>query len=81
MSTRIDHNNIVLLLNEIGKRLFQVKELTDGDSMDTVLLWDSMGHVELMIAIEKTFNISVRPEDIFELTSIGAVKKYLEKHI
>ena len=81
MSTRIDHNNIDLLLNEIGKRLFQVKELTDGDSMDTVLLWDSMGHVELMIAIEKTFNISVRPEDIFELTSIGAVKQYLEKHI
>lgn len=78
MSTKIEHKDIDFLLNEIGERLFQVKELTDGDSMDTVLLWDSMGHMELMVALEQSFQMTISPEEIIDLTSVEAIKIYLK---
>ena len=69
------------VLKEIVKKLFKIQKVGIEDSIETIGMWDSMGHMELMAAIERTFNIRIKPEDIINLTSIKALKKYLKERL
>ena len=40
--------------------------------------WDSMGHMEVMVALEKQFGVEVNADTITELVSIPAISAYLE---
>ncbi len=55
-----------------------IKEDSSADNID---LWDSLAQVNLMIAIEQTFDIQLEVEDFIELTSVGAIASYIEKNI
>lgn len=40
--------------------------------------WDSMGHMEVMVALEKEFGVEVTADTITELVSIPAISAYIE---
>ena len=40
--------------------------------------WDSMGHLNLMMALEQTFDITLEVEDFANLTSVPAILAYLQ---
>ncbi|MBK9685536.1 MAG: acyl carrier protein [Betaproteobacteria bacterium] len=40
--------------------------------------WDSLGHVNLMMALEQAFDIYVEVEDFERLTSVRAMLEYLD---
>lgn len=40
--------------------------------------WDSIGHVNLMMALEQTFGIYLDVEDFTKLNSVPAILQYLE---
>ena len=40
--------------------------------------WDSLGHVNLMMALEQTFDIYVEVEDFERLISVRAMLEYLD---
>lgn len=40
--------------------------------------WDSLGHLNLMVAIEDAFNITLEIEDMTRLTSVPAILDYLK---
>ncbi len=40
--------------------------------------WDSMGHMEVMVALEKEFGIEINADTITELVSIPAIISYIE---
>jgi acyl carrier protein len=46
----------------------------------SVSVWDSIGHMGLIAALEESFNITIDPEDIIDFTSYDAGKKILKKH-
>lgn len=46
----------------------------------TTRQWDSVGHVNLMNAIESSFDISLDPDDIMDFKSFAAGLKILEKY-
>ena len=54
-----------------------IKEDSSADNID---LWDSLAQVNLMIAIEQTFDIQLEVEDFIGLTSVGAIASYIEKN-
>ncbi len=41
--------------------------------------WDSLGHVNLMMALEQTFDIMLEVEDFPTLNSVPAILEYLKK--
>jgi acyl carrier protein len=41
--------------------------------------WDSLGHVNLMMALEQTFNVALEVEDFPRLTSVPAILEYLKQ--
>ncbi|MGB9674369.1 MAG: acyl carrier protein [Anaerolineales bacterium] len=40
--------------------------------------WDSMGHMEVMMRLEEFFGIEINADTIASLTSVAAIRAYLD---
>jgi acyl carrier protein len=56
-----------------------VDKITAESSPETIENWDSMQHLNLVLAIEEKFGVQLEPEDIEQMKSIGAVATLVEK--
>lgn len=54
--------------------------LDDGFAYRSVSVWDSVAHMELISAIEDSFDIMLDTEDILGFTSYSEGKKILSKY-
>ena len=54
-------------------------KITAQSSPETIENWDSMQHLNLVLAIEEKFGVRLEPEDIEEMKTIGAVAALVEK--
>ena len=65
----------------IAANVFQVPadSVTDDLAFNEFKPWDSVNHINLMLAIEEAFGISIADDDIVELTSIAAIRDYLTR--
>jgi acyl carrier protein len=54
-------------------------KITAGSSPETIENWDSMQHLNLVLAIEEKFGVQLEPEDIEKMKTIGAVVTLVEK--
>lgn len=52
----------------------QINEQTTMESVDT---WDSLRHMEMIVAIERRFNVEFEAEEALEMTSIEGIKRML----
>ena len=52
-----------------------VSEINNESGMDTLGKWDSLQHLNIILAIEEAFDVSFTPE---EITSVNSVKKIIE---
>jgi acyl carrier protein len=53
-------------------------KITETTSNENLAAWDSLGHVNLMMSLEHTFDIFLDVEDFQELTSVPAIMEYLK---
>jgi acyl carrier protein len=70
-------------MNERLCRLLQQSfgvEPDDATSIENTKGWDSMGHVALIMALEREFSISISPADAIDLTSVGKIDEFLREH-
>ena len=54
-------------------------KITAESSPETIENWDSMRHLNLVLAIEEKFGVQLEPEDIERMKNIGAVAALVEK--
>lgn len=54
-------------------------KITAESSPETIENWDSMQHLNLVLAIEEKFGVQLDPEDIEAMRNIGAVAALVEK--
>ncbi|MGN8225768.1 acyl carrier protein [Gracilimonas sp. BCB1] len=54
-------------------------ELTDVTGPDDIDAWDSLGHVNIITAVEDEYDVEITPEEITEISSIGDIKKLLQR--
>jgi acyl carrier protein len=47
---------------------------------EDLMAWDSLGQVNLMIALEQTFNLYIEVEEFSSLTSVPAILEFLNSH-
>lgn len=52
--------------------------ITETTTNKDVAAWDSLGHLNLMMALEQTFDIALDVEDFDKLTSIPAMIEHLK---
>jgi len=53
--------------------------LSDADSGKTLAAWDSVNHLQLLLAIEDAFGVQFAPEEFANLTTFGAIRQRLER--
>jgi acyl carrier protein len=53
--------------------------ITAESSPETIENWDSMQHLNLVLAVEEKFGVQLEPEDIEQMKSIGAVAAIVTK--
>ena len=52
----------------------------EESSMDTLSQWDSVKHLNLVLAIEDAFNVSLTEEQSLEILSFPLIKVVLSEH-
>jgi acyl carrier protein len=55
--------------------------ITPASSPQTIDNWDSIQHLNLILALEEKFNLQLSPEEIEEIKSIGAGAKLIENKL
>jgi acyl carrier protein len=67
----------------IAADVFQVPEssLSAASTPDTVESWDSLHHLELVLALEQEFGIQISPEEIEQLLSIELTAALMEEKL
>jgi acyl carrier protein len=69
------------MVNNKIKGIF--KEVFDADLIDLntsigdLENWDSFGHIELVVTLEKTFDIKLTFAEITQLKSVGKIQEFL----
>jgi acyl carrier protein len=54
--------------------------LHDDASPETVADWDSMGHLNLVMALESEFGVSLSVEEVLEMRDVAAIRRVLQAH-
>lgn len=67
-------------LTEVIKNVLDVDSVSEDDSMHTIKSWDSLRHLNLVIAIEEHFGITFDPDEILELTSVRKISETIRRH-
>lgn len=60
---------------EINKN--DIDENTSSETLDN---WDSMMHMNLIVALEEEFDIEIDEEEIIEMMDFPAIVAVIEKH-
>lgn len=56
------------------------EKITETTINEDLAAWDSLGHVNLMMALEQTFDVFLDVEDFPLLISVPAILQYLQDH-
>ena len=72
-------NNIDNKIKNIMSAVFEIpiQEINDKSSSDTITSWDSLKHMNLVIALEEEFEMEFSESEIPEITNYGAIKKVI----
>lgn len=51
--------------------------ISDSLAMSDLQVWDSLKHMELIVALEEAFDIQLTFDEIVAMQSVGAIKRVL----
>lgn len=62
-------------LIKVIKKVFNIEnEYVDENwTSDDIAEWDSIGHLNLILGIEKEFNVKIEIEEMFEVEKLGDI--------
>jgi len=54
-------------------------QVTEDSDMASTPNWDSLGHINLVLAIEEAYGVVVDEDAVVEITSVRAIRDFLER--
>ena len=69
-------------LRELLSKIFEVplNAISENASPDTVETWDSLRHMNLVIALEQAFSVELSDDQVVEILSYKLIKIVLQEH-
>ena len=70
-------------IRQLASDVFAVpaKSVGKDSSPDNIETWDSMQHLNLVLAVEEKFNLQFSPEEIEEMSSVGRISAMIESKL
>jgi acyl carrier protein len=68
-------------LEKVIREVFPIEEenIDENWTSDDIPDWDSVGHLNLIMEIEKAFDIKIEIEEMFEVEKLGDITRILKK--
>jgi acyl carrier protein len=68
-------------LEKIIREVFEIEaeKIDENWTSDDIPDWDSVGHLNLIMEVEKEFNIKIEIEEMFEIEKLGDITRILQK--
>lgn len=57
------------------------ERITADSSPETIEAWDSIQHLNLVLAVEEKFGVQLSPEEIEQMKNIGETAKLIESKL
>jgi len=72
----------VITVHELVAQILKlrIEEVTDETGTATTAEWTSMRHLQLVVAIEKSYGVRLDPREARSVRSVAAVKRVLAAH-
>ena len=72
-------NNIEDRIKNVMSAVFEIpiQEINDQSSSDKIVSWDSLKHMNLVIALEEEFKMEFSESEIPEITNYRAIKEVI----
>lgn len=69
-------------LKEVLSKIFNVSldTITEEASPDTIENWDSLRHMNLVLALEEEFDVEFTDDQVIEILSYKLIKIVLQEH-
>jgi acyl carrier protein len=69
-------------LRELLSKIFEVplNAISETASPDTIETWDSLRHMNLVVALEQAFNVELSDDQVVEILSYKLIKIVLQEH-
>ena len=79
----MDRNTIYRQLEDIFMDVFDLDEviLDDSTTADDIEEWDSLSHVQMVVAVEKHFDIKFTSLEIMSWSNVGQLVDTIEKRL
>ena len=79
----MDRDEILARVQEVFREALELDdvELTGETTADDVEEWDSLSHVQLVVALEKNFGIKFSSREILSWDNVGDLVDCIEKKI
>lgn len=70
-------------LENVIRKVFELNEekIDEKWTSDDIPAWDSLGHLNLIMEIEREYNIKVEIEEMFDVESIADIDTVIKKKI
>ena len=67
-------------IKDVMKTVLEISvgEIDEESSIDNIDLWDSMGHIKVILAIEKDFGMQFNVDDVVEMTSYKRIREIIQ---
>lgn len=68
-------------IKDVMSAVFEISvdKITDESSPDNIKLWDSLKHMQMIVALEEEFGIEFDDEEIVEMLNYALIKLIVEK--
>jgi len=79
----MERNDILARVEEIFRDELELDELklTDETTADDVEEWDSLSHIQLVVALEKDFGIKFSSREILSWDNVGDLVDCIQKKL
>lgn len=67
-------------IEDVMKAVFEISvgEIDEESSIDNIDLWDSMGHIKLILSIEKDFGMQFNVDEVVEMTNYKRIREIIQ---
>ena len=82
MDTLVQRNERLERLHRTIAQILGVPaaDIDDSSSPEQLSTWDSLNHLNLVMALEQEFGLSLSIEDALEMRTVGSIRTVLARH-